>query len=358
MVGAMRSVIASLLALLATLAGVELGARLLIGTGLLDAPHPRDRSQEYWRGDHPELGVWHAPGKSFRHHTSCYDVTYRANSVGARDAERPLHSTRPRVVALGDSFMEGWGVEEQARLSNQLEALTGVPHLNFAMSHFSPYQAYLAYRSIASRFDHDAVLLGVLPTNDLLEVDFEASRRLAHYRFRYRPYLVGEPPDFEHMYHREPTWRRFLRYHSYAGNALIVAFEQRAREAAVREVESAGQQEWFYDFEPRQLELLEAVLAKLAAAAEGKRVAVVLIPAKIDLRSFARRGPDPLSAALRTAGARDGYRVVNLLPAMAGHRERWPSYYLPCDYHWSAEGNAVAAQLVRDALGDAFFGLH
>ena len=352
----MRSSIAVLGSLVATLLLLELGTRALVESGLLDAPRPRDRSQEYWRGDHPEFGVWRAASSSYSHKTACYDVVYRTNNVGARDSERSLRSKRPRVVVLGDSFLAGWGVPEAERFSNRLEAQTGIEHLNFAMSHFGTYQEYLVYRSLARRFDHDAVIVGILPTNDLLEVDFEESRKLAYYQFRYRPYLVGDPPDLRHVHHREPRWRLWLRYRSYAGNALITALERRKRARAREEVAAAGQRAWFYDYGERQVQLLEAILARLTEAARGKRVAVVLIPALFDIRSRTGRGADPLSQRLRAAGERSGYQVVNLLPSMA-KRGKVSRYFLRCDYHWSGVGNAVAAREVLEALGPGFFGL-
>jgi hypothetical protein len=317
-----RSKIAAwLAAVVATLVLLEIGTCALVETGRVVAPRPSDRRHTYWRGDHPEFGVWHAPDLSYQHRTRCYDVEYRTNSVGTRDVERRLRSDRPRVVVLGDSYLEGWGVSESERLSNLLEEQTGIEHLNFAMSHFGPYQEYLVYRSLATRFDHDAVLVGVLPANDFLDIDFEEARKQRYYRFHYRPYLVGDPPDLRHVYHREPRWRRWLRHWSYAGSAVITAAEGRARERAAAEVARSGERAWFYDF-----------------------------------GSYARFGSDPLSVRLRAAGERSGYRVVDLLPSMAETTQRWPRYFLRCDYHWSAFGNAIAANLLREALGPEFYG--
>ncbi len=351
----MRAATAVLLAGIATLALVELGARVLIESGWLSAPRPSDKREGYWLGDHPEFGVWHAPGLSYRHQTSCYDVEYRANEDGARDVERARRSDRPRVVVLGDSFLEGWGVPEADRLSNRLEAQTGVEHLNFAMAHFSPYQEYLVYRSLARDFDHTAVLVGILPANDFVDLDFESVRVHAYGQFRYRPYLVGDPPEFRHLDYREPRLRRWLRMWSYAGSAAVAAVEGRARARAVAEVAESGEVEWFYDYDERRVRLLEGVLERLAAEAHPRRVAVILIPTLTDLRAYARRGAEPLSERLRAAGERSGYRVVNLLPAMAAGDERSRQYFLRCDYHWSPLGNAIATRAVQKALGSAFW---
>ena len=61
------------------------------------------------------------------------------------------------------------------------------------MAHFGPYQEYLVYRDLAREFDHDAVLVGVLPGNDFANIDFDLARTLPRHDYRYRPYLVGDP---------------------------------------------------------------------------------------------------------------------------------------------------------------------
>ena len=49
--------------LLLTLALVEVASRIVIATGLIDAPPPTSDSS-FWDPDHEQLGVWHVPGSS------------------------------------------------------------------------------------------------------------------------------------------------------------------------------------------------------------------------------------------------------------------------------------------------------
>jgi hypothetical protein len=338
---------AGLFAVVLTLVLVEVGACALVETGMVVAPRPRDGRTAYWRGDHPDFGVWHVPGLEFEHRSACFDVRYSSNSVGARDVERRRRSDRPRVVVLGDSFLEGWGLPRVHRLSNRLEAETGIPHLNFAMAHFGPYQEYLVYRELAQQFDHDAVIVGVTPANDFLDTDLELARAQGYYRFRFRPYLVGDPADLRHIHHREPRWRYWLRRWTYTGSALVATAERRALAQAGSEF---SDRPWFYDYGIRQVRVLEAILARIANEATGKRVLVVLIPTLSDLQSRARMGAPPLATRLARAGKTEGYEVLDLLSAMAKHSRQWDRYYLPCDYHWSAFGNEVASEYVLQAL--------
>lgn len=346
--------LARLLALAGLAAGtaalLELGTLGLVEAGVLHTPRPPRAGPAFWQGDHPDFGVWHHPNAEWEHRSACFRVTYRTNSVGARDVERALRSPRPRVVVLGDSFLEGWGVKRAQRVSERLEAATGLEHLNFAMAHFGPYQAYLVHRELATRFDHAAILLGVLPTNDFVDLDLERAVRLEDYDYRWRPYLVGDAPRWHHRDLREPRAMRLLRRHSYAWNALREGWRSVRPRAARSELPSG-----YYDFSERQLRLLVGVLERLADSADGRPVAVVLIPTLAELQRFARSGPPPLAARLSPLTQRLGFRLVDLLPGMARRTRDWAGYFHRCDYHWSPYGNAVVAELLLDALGPDFY---
>jgi hypothetical protein len=354
----LRSAAAVFVAVVLSLAALELGARLLVSVGLLKTPVPVGFDDSYWEGDRPDFGVWRKPNAEFHHQTSCFDVTYRTNAVGARDVERAREAREPRVIVLGDSFSEGWGVEQAERFSDRLESATGVPHLNFAMAHFSPYQAYLVYRDLAKHYDHDGVLFGVLPLNDFADLDAEwAQGHQQDYLYRYRPYLVPDGDGWQRLDLREPPVLRFLRRGSYAWNAVLPAWQRLRSTSAAAAAEDPALEggahaikSFFYDADDRQMRLLEEVLSRMAEEAKGKKVAVVLIPGLRDLRRHAFSGPDPLSPRLEAFGAAHGLRVVSLLEPMAKSTPNWSEYYLGCDYHFSPLGHAVAARILQQEL--------
>ncbi len=326
---------------------------MAVRSGAVDAPRPTYGHVGFWQGDHPQLGVWHQPDAEWEHAAPCFRVSYRSNSAGARDVERRLHSARPRVVVLGDSFLEGWGVAREERLSDRLEAATGIEHLNFAMAHFGPYQSLLVYETLARRYDHDAVLIGVLPTNDFVDLDPERARRLAGYDYRWRPYLVPEGTGWRHLDLREPRWRRWLRQHSWAFNAGLQA--SRALDASPRTAPGGPPRSAYWDFGERDVRVLGEVLARLVAAAADRPVAVVLIPTLADFQRLAREGTPPLPARLTPLARQLGFRFVDLLAPMARRTRSWARYYHTCDYHWSVEGNAAAAKLLPEALWQDFY---
>ena len=179
------------------------------------------------------------------------------------------------------------------------------------------------------------------------------------YEYRYRPYLLGEAPDFVHVDHREPLPRRLLRRHSYAFNALLHALLLRSQVPVedFKALRGGGRKlaSWFYDFEEAQVRRLERILELWAEAVRDKRLALLLIPSQRDLERFARAGPDPLARRLGRFAEGHGIRIVNLLPGMAQRGVPFERLFLSCDYHWSALGNAVALELTREGLGADFY---
>lgn len=344
--------LAFLVSLALAAALLELGTFALAKLGVLSVPAPTYGGAGFWDGDHGTFGVWHRPHASWRHQTACFDVTYETNAVGARDVERRPESKDPRVLVLGDSFVEGWGLPVSERLSNRLENATGIEHLNFGMAHFGPWQEYLSYREMGKKFSHTAVLVVVLPVNDFFDLDPELSRAAPWYEYRHRPYLVGSYPEYRSAFFREPLPARLGRRYLYSYNAFRQAFERRSD----RQPEPPGPADpllvhsFFYDFTDSQFDRLRYSLEKIVEEAERRPVAVCLVPSYRDLVRYLESGESPLSRRLKELAGGGSFRVVDLLPFMHDSRPDWESYYFACDYHWNALGNAVAAERLREEL--------
>ena len=166
---------------------VELLSRGLAGMGLLNhVTYPTNERPVFWAYIDPVVGIWRYPSTTFHHKTDCIDQTYVTNSAGARDPERMQQSAATRrVVVLGDSMVEGFGVADGERMTDILEARTGIEHLNFGVAgSFGTVQEWLFYREYAGRYDHSDIFLFVLPANDFRDNNpDEFSKQI------YRPYL-------------------------------------------------------------------------------------------------------------------------------------------------------------------------
>lgn len=296
----------------------------------------------------PAFGAWHRPNGHFVHKSGCYSVEYDTNSYGARDVERSVHSSAPRVIALGDSMIEGVGQPVDKRLTNILERDTGREYLNFGSSGFGPLQYALMYKTMASKFDHDLVIVGVVPDNDFHDMDFEY--RKAHGRKgEYRPFYTD---DFSIFYsgHFNPNagegfWDRveaFLR--AYLASYHVGLFID-SRLYWWRLSPYSG----YHDYTSVDVARLEKALGDIKSTADvhGAKVGVFLIPHAIDFQRVHSTGANPLGALFEKWGAENGVAVKDLLPEMDRASSSDFLAYSLCDGHWSEEGNVAVARILE-----------
>lgn len=340
---------------LLTFALLEAGLAWLCASGRVAIAKPSygigNVGSRFWADLDPDFGIWHAPGSSFRHVTREFTQRYRANAWGMRDREREKSARGGRrVVVLGDSFIEGWGVAAEDRLTDRLEAATAREHLNFGTSgSFGPTQYLMLYTRLARQFEHAALIVAILPDNDFLDDDPDYVHKL--HAGRIRPLFTGAKPDYTLTFRRPPQpsaasrWlEQFLLHFTYTGNAYKY-FKKIARHRQVTETAAyAG----YFDFTPAQWDRLEHVLTEFRKAAPGLPILVLTIPCDTDFRRVDAAGPAPLPGKLRPLCESLGMQYLDLMPALRAAEGGWDRCYYKADRHWNAQGNAVAAEAVRN----------
>ena len=149
------------------------------------------------------VGIWRYPNTTLLQQEKCLDAKLESNSEGARDRERQKPSMAPRrFVVLGDSFIEGYGINAEDRVTNLLEERTGVEFLNFATSGgFGTIQEWLLYESRVLQYDHTDVVLFILPGNDFEDNDPDEFASSV-----YRPFLRPKGAGYEVYY--KVAWER------------------------------------------------------------------------------------------------------------------------------------------------------
>lgn len=311
----------------------------------------------FWTVENPHFGVWHAPNVEHVHVTACYSLSYRSNPYGARDQERPLKAEEPRVVVLGDSFIEGFGLERDARLTERLEAKINIPHLNFGTSGgFGPAQYLQLYRHLAKSFDHDEVIVGLLPDNDFLDNDAEHAR--ANNDPGYKPVFIpdsdrykleilnkdalGTPERDKRRAFRRGL-RNIVRNFTFSANAIDYLKAMSKVWSSTGPLAYSNNQGYsgYYDATAEQIRRVKFVLTELVNEAAPRPVRIVLIPRLSDIAIYQQRGPSPLAEVLSEITS-----VVDLLPVFATHPSP-EKLYNECDGHWSATGAALAAENLR-----------
>lgn len=351
---------ARLILVFLSFAFIEGFVRVLVGLGLLvHRTYPTSVEPQFWAYVDPVVGIWKRPEVTFRHIDKCFDVTYQSNSFGARDVERSLSSpAQRRVVVLGDSFVEGFGIRDEDRLTNRLEQATGIEHLNFGASgNFSVVQQWLLYEAYAQKYDHSDVFVFILPYNDYRDNHPD--------RFdpdSYRPFLKHTGDDFEVWYpiefeNRDKSLRSELARaknaidnHLYISDQLRQAYDAMERLADSRSVPHAPS---YYDsFSEEDLQALLYTLKRVSEVAGDRNFYIFTIPVEKDLDYAEHNGTDfALTKALRRfADDRENTEFLDLTPAFVRYAEEHDisaaDFTLGCDMHWNGLGNQVAAEAV------------
>jgi hypothetical protein len=139
-----------------------------------------------WRNESELWGAWHKKNYVSKSKKSCFDVIYKTNNIGARDNSDYFKDSEG-ILLLGDSFIEGVGVNFEKTFAAKLETL-GEKVLNFSSAgDFGPLQEYIIYKQLASSFGHDEVIIFFLPANDFTDNSFNYQESL--FGKRYRPYF-------------------------------------------------------------------------------------------------------------------------------------------------------------------------
>jgi lysophospholipase L1-like esterase len=345
-----------LLAIVISLVAVEIALQAAVRLGYFNLSLPSYATEAltpFWQDINENFGVWHQPNARYHHRKSCIDLVYTSNSHGMRDRPVSLSSPSPRVVVLGDSFVEGFGIGDGRRLTDRLEELTGIPHLNFGTSgDFGPTQSYLLYKTLASKFDHEAVIFALFPQNDFLD-DLPAPSRLRR-GARYRPYLVGDYPDYKLTYPPgglppDRQWGERIR-------SLLLEFSLTARAAEYaitvfqqttaswfRRGELKKATSFYFDFTSDEYDRLRYSIEKIKEIAGKRPMLVVSIALPHDHRQAEATGELPLlTRKLKALAAQLAIGYIDLIERMDGSRNNYSS----CDFHWSEQGHRLAAEAV------------
>ena len=156
--------LATLLVTLVVIAGLfELSVRLFVDNGMnfnLEMwKYARDVKQ---RSADPEIGHEHRPFAQ----AYLMGVDVKTNSVGHRDYEYPVDRQPgvPRIMMLGDSFIEGWGVPFDETITKRLERMftesgRKAEVMNTGVGNYGSVQEVEAFLTRDAKFKPDIVVL-------------------------------------------------------------------------------------------------------------------------------------------------------------------------------------------------------
>jgi lysophospholipase L1-like esterase len=339
----------------------------------------------------PILG-WHKiPGARVAYNRREYGVEVAINSLGLRDPERgyPAPPGTARILALGDSFIEGYTVPLAETATQVLESSLGragcrAEVINGGTAGYSTDQEHLFYRTEGHRYAPGVIVL-FFYYNDVVYNDrqeffgapkpvFEMGEgRLCIHRLPVkapsapiRPEAPAEPEGQSRSalveWLRERLW-----YGAPAAHDLL------ARLQLWRPMPRVPTRLELRVYERRRVEEVEDAWAKTAAIlgalddearSRSARLLVVHVPSRLEIDDrtwrLSRRlyGWDEagwdrgqVARRLKEIGAQAGIPVLDLTEPLRQANQGWGEKpYFTYDGHWSPRGHRVAAQEVERFL--------
>ena len=319
-----------------------------------------------------------------------YEVELRTNGQGLRDRERTYEGSAFRVLALGDSFIEGYSVPFEASVTHLMEQRLAGPAcplevINAGVANYSTDQEYLFYRAEGVRY-HPQVVVLFFYYNDILAtirtIQYGRPKPVLDFRARRLPAVANEPvpppppppPDVPKPDHRprdaSVLWgwtQERLQHAPTVYNALAKLDSSRPSAPPIRRNELDG---------------LLAPRARPTSTAPGvtstgswglwparrrltaTRFLVAYIPSRFEVsdrdleltRVFygldeSTWGRAPVLRRLRSIADAGGFPVLDLTPALrSADRPFGRGPYYQYDGHWNAIGHQAAATAVAEWL--------
>ena len=310
-----------------------------------------------WIEYHPSLGWFHQKNKTSNLEAKNYSVQVHTNSQGFRgQKEYSLQKDPliPRILILGDSFFFGWGVNDEETVAAKLE-LNNMEAINLAVPGYGINQILMSYREIGRKFNPDLVLISVFPD------DFHRATESFSDSGYAKPYFSLEPGGILKL-HNIPTPKPFemttgqypeviqhkpiekILLHSSVYKTLRRGFQKIGKQMGW--IDSNSTDEWI---------LGKAILTQLIMEIrkDGAIPILIFVPARWTIgneqesfrKSFAR-----LSKSLQ----------VDLIDpteefTQAIKTSKLEDYYIQDDWHWTAQGHQLLADLLSDYLKEHKF---
>ncbi|GAB3180727.1 hypothetical protein GCM10027291_48810 [Telluribacter humicola] len=339
---------------------------------LNDARDLKSHRRPFWGYFDQDLAFWRLPNDTLSV-GACHGETiyYKTNSYGARDEERtPASTTGKRVVFVGDSFIEGYMVNTPQRATNRLEQKTGVEHLNFGIVGTSPINYYLTYKHMGKKFEHDAVVIGLLPANDF--EDYTHRKRIGlietpiyrpYWDIKSRPYQLKYSLDslgqsayslehdrdhtivhrtIDHVYRSLPLGKKV--HAAFMDNSYTYQLIKGLRKERVVKVNKNYSR--YNDYTEAEWEVFAHSLERLFQEAADKQILVMMYPILNEIESYAETKQNRIRNQIAALCEKYQVGFIDLLPYFHAYEGDWQDLYVPCDGHWSERGEELVSEIL------------
>lgn len=286
-------------------------------------------------------------------------ATYRINSHGCRDAEYPLDKPAGiyRILALGDSFTLGMGVEQEETYPAQLERVLSegnhaVEVINCAVIGYDMWQHNVALRKKARTYRPDLVTLGVfvndllysLPPSEISEPGYQgenpfAGKGVRNWLHRIYTYNVIRNTEDRLKYRfRSRFEATYLR--GIAERRLIWGPEN-PEDIHYRLMAGKAERRFYLAFRRALSEFVST------ATGFGANVLILLIPDSIQLHEASMQS---LNSFIKKAAGDLNVLFLDLTPVLEAQNDPESLYLFPDDAHNSPKGLRIIAEAVANEL--------
>ncbi len=344
---------------------VGLGITLLVAEGSLRLFIPAyvasagiERNY-FCRFDH-EIGWRPLPDISGRHQRHGFSVLVHQNQFGLRGPNtmrREKTSSIPRMLVLGDSFVWGYGVDQQRIFTDPRVHQSGKELINFGVSGYGTDQEFLFYLREGTLFEVDEVMLVLTPYNDV-------TNNLASEQYdKFKPYFtLSDHQLVLHTDHiRENTLQSAIDWvwsHSRVVNLFDKAYRTGLNWWFVRHVENGAgvtstgvlNAAQVSSREREGIRLTMRIIENLrdAVLSNGARFSVVFVPYKPHiLNNISHNHPlVPLLAEKLDESQIDYYEPYFIFLHDEGAKHLFNEY----DNHFSPTGHALFGKVLVDPI--------
>lgn len=317
-------------------------------------------------------GAWHKENLKIRHKTSCFDTIYETNSIGAKDYEFQIKKNeKKRFILLGDSFAEGFGVNNNFTFKSYLEKSLKSEIYNFGSSGaLGPLQYYLIYENLAKKYEHDSIIITFLPANDFNENDYKFWKKnkwnLIDDVERYRPYYIKENQNFNYFIpknaKKRDNWYYLNNQNSYQKikNFIKNSFWSMNVYKSFIYIKNyknnnGRQYSGFFDATIEQQEAAIYFISKILSSKKFEQAIIIIFPSKEDLKRIYIDKQNIYDqkwySEIKNLNNKFNYEIKFLeIANYFKSPEEYQKYLHECDDHLSVEGNKFVANKIYQEI--------
>jgi hypothetical protein len=312
---------------------------------------------------------WHPRNNVHREKFPCFDVLYKYNELGTRGT-LPDPNDTSTILFIGDSFVEGFGLEEDSTLPARIHQKIGRPVLNLGTSgHFSPTQMSLIYSAFAEKFRHKEVYVMFYLENDLIENNIDNHYKL--FANRYRPYRVLTNDDSSNIVYKgslDSTTYSWAHYKNetqkvfayFPPNTSLLTKISRLTyfkrclnllKMNAGKKSNPNEKPTELNYTSKDLQILEKDMLSIIQVANTHhaKVTFVNLPSK-NLFNYAGQSASNLSdyktleTKLAAIAEKGEARYISFYDYINSEKIKTEQLFFPCDFHYSNYGEAILSE--------------